>query len=288
MPKPTTKASDLIAIANPELAERLASEQAEQSDSDSGQSHTAHAQFNADLWKTLIVLNYLRYAFAIACLFMLFAENQFKAFSFFGQLEHRNIIYAAIVIFPFSAILIAYLSKTRRLPLKPIMAAQFSLDLLQTILFIHVTDNQSSFFLVIYFLIVATGSIILSRREALGLASAAIILMFLERGYSCLESECFAAPFSRVANSSEIGLFAILLMLVAYGISHLASNIRRQNKISSYKLGDESIESYLIKQEKEALKSALKASNGNKTEAAKLVGMTFRSFRYKLSKYEIS
>ena len=57
----------------------------------------------------------------------------------------------------------------------------------------------------------------------------------------------------------------------------------------TYALGNEneSIEDYLVKEEILALTSALEASGGNKTEAAKLVGMTFRSFRYKVSKYEL-
>jgi two-component system response regulator PilR (NtrC family) len=35
------------------------------------------------------------------------------------------------------------------------------------------------------------------------------------------------------------------------------------------------------------LTAALESTNGNKTEAAKLLGMTFRSFRYKLTKYNL-
>jgi len=51
--------------------------------------------------------------------------------------------------------------------------------------------------------------------------------------------------------------------------------------------GDETIDEYLVRQEKTALKAALATTEGNKTEAAKLLGMTFRSFRYKLTKYDI-
>ncbi len=51
--------------------------------------------------------------------------------------------------------------------------------------------------------------------------------------------------------------------------------------------GDEPIENYLERTEKQALLMALRRCNGRKTDAAKLLGMSFRSFRYKLTKYDI-
>ena len=77
-------------------------------------------------------------------------------------------------------------------------------------------------------------------------------------------------------------------MTSAWFISAIAQKVRRMDS-KTFALGDDqSIEDYLIKEEIAALRSALEASGGNKTEAAKLVGMTFRSFRYKVSKYEIA
>ena len=58
-------------------------------------------------------------------------------------------------------------------------------------------------------------------------------------------------------------------------------------QLKNYVPGDETIDEYLVRQEKTALKAALATTEGNKTEAAKLLGMTFRSFRYKLTKYDI-
>jgi two-component system response regulator PilR (NtrC family) len=45
------------------------------------------------------------------------------------------------------------------------------------------------------------------------------------------------------------------------------------------------LESVLAEQEKSYLREALKISGGNKTEASKILGLSFRSFRHKLSKY---
>ncbi len=45
------------------------------------------------------------------------------------------------------------------------------------------------------------------------------------------------------------------------------------------------LDGYLSKIEKDLLSQALEYSSGNKTEAAKLVGLNFRSFRYRLAKY---
>jgi two-component system response regulator PilR (NtrC family) len=47
------------------------------------------------------------------------------------------------------------------------------------------------------------------------------------------------------------------------------------------------LEEKLSSIECEYLCAALKTTNGNKTEAAKLLGLKFRAFRHKLSKYDI-
>lgn len=54
-----------------------------------------------------------------------------------------------------------------------------------------------------------------------------------------------------------------------------------------YVPGTEPLEQYLARIEKEALAEALRRSGNNKTAAAKQLGMSFRSFRYKLDKYGI-
>jgi len=56
----------------------------------------------------------------------------------------------------------------------------------------------------------------------------------------------------------------------------------------NYVPGNEPLEEHLARIEKQALSQALTRSGNNKTAAAKLLGMSFRSFRYKLDKYGLN
>ena len=56
---------------------------------------------------------------------------------------------------------------------------------------------------------------------------------------------------------------------------------------SAFRLGDEPLEEFLERIEKAALGEALAQTGHNKTAAAKLLGMSFRSMRYKLDKFGI-
>ncbi|MFO7764704.1 MAG: sigma-54 dependent transcriptional regulator [Wenzhouxiangellaceae bacterium] len=51
--------------------------------------------------------------------------------------------------------------------------------------------------------------------------------------------------------------------------------------------GDKSLDDYMESIERSILENALKEAKYNKTEAARTLGITFRSFRYKLDKYDI-
>jgi len=51
--------------------------------------------------------------------------------------------------------------------------------------------------------------------------------------------------------------------------------------------GDRNLDDYMESIERRILENALKEAKYNKTEAARKLGITFRSFRYKLDKYEI-
>jgi two-component system response regulator PilR (NtrC family) len=53
------------------------------------------------------------------------------------------------------------------------------------------------------------------------------------------------------------------------------------------KTDDESLDDYIENIEKKMLEDALKKAKYNKTRAAELLGISFRSFRYKLKKFEI-
>lgn len=66
--------------------------------------------------------------------------------------------------------------------------------------------------------------------------------------------------------------------------AHPETGVKIQN---NYQPGQEPLEGYLARLEKQALLDALKQCQDNKTEAAKLLGLSFRSFRYKLEKYKL-
>jgi len=51
--------------------------------------------------------------------------------------------------------------------------------------------------------------------------------------------------------------------------------------------GDKNLDDYMESIERRILENALKDAKYNKTEAARRLGITFRSFRYKLDKYGI-
>lgn len=59
-------------------------------------------------------------------------------------------------------------------------------------------------------------------------------------------------------------------------------------KAPDFSASDDTLEDYLDNIEKEAIIKALEETNNNKTAAAKKLGMTFRSLRYRLSKLGIS
>ena len=54
---------------------------------------------------------------------------------------------------------------------------------------------------------------------------------------------------------------------------------------AGYLIGVEPLDQYLERVERKALVDAMEQAGNNKTEAAKLLGLTFRALRYKLSKF---
>ncbi|WP_066802519.1 sigma-54-dependent transcriptional regulator [Moraxella oblonga] len=59
---------------------------------------------------------------------------------------------------------------------------------------------------------------------------------------------------------------------------------QKQSHPSEQTLPEEGLEAYLLEQEKQLITTAMHQAGGNKTLAAKLLGMSFRSLRYRLSK----
>ncbi len=282
MPKPQSKPNpaDLIAIANPNLAKKLEADQNHNKEQAEMQKTAAHASFNQDIWKAVLVLNIMRYVVAMTLIMLTIIHLADNLPTIFETLNNRTLFIASIIVLVISAVAFTITTKFRLLPLSQILVAQFSIDLIITGLLTYSTGGLSSSFTWLFFIIVATGSVVLKRKQALGLASAAILIMLYEYIYTLLAA-------GTAAETMDFVIYSLVLMGLAILISALAQRLRNID-LQTYALGGESIEDYLLREEKTALKSALIATGGNKTEAAKLVGMTFRSFRYKVSKYEIS
>ncbi|MGP9491986.1 sigma-54-dependent transcriptional regulator [Psychrobacter sp. AOP7-B1-24] len=62
----------------------------------------------------------------------------------------------------------------------------------------------------------------------------------------------------------------------------------RPNELPDGQLPSEGLENYLQEQEKQLIITALKQTGWNKTQAAELLGTTFRSLRYRMKKLEIA
>ena len=60
-----------------------------------------------------------------------------------------------------------------------------------------------------------------------------------------------------------------------------------QNTPSISARGSASLDEYMEKIERQEINQALEQSQGNKTQAAKLLGISFRAMRYKLKKLEL-
>ena len=285
MPKPqsTANPADLIAIANPTLAQKLSDEENKDNKDTKDTTNTpAYKNFNKDIWNAVLALNVLRYVLAMSLIVLatLYFTKTFP--KVFEALEFPRLFLASIIILVTSAVGFTITTKFRLLPLSTILTFQFAVDLIITGLLTHATGGLNSSFSWMFFIIVATGSVVLRRKEAIALASGAILIILYEYLYITLKGN-----EGQLGQHINIVLYSGVLMASAWFISAIAQKVRRMDR-KTFALGDDqSIEDYLIKEEIAALRSALEASGGNKTEAAKLVGMTFRSFRYKVSKYEI-
>ena len=292
MAKPQNKPNPagLIAIANPSLAKKLNEEDEVQTESEKGSTNHKEKQrrtaptatFDQDRWHAVLTLNVLRYGLSLFLIGMSALPSVFDDFHAEGNLIHPLMFQISAIALLISAITFTILTTRRIFELKHILISQFSFDILLAACLVHATGSIQSNFSLLFFVVVTTGSVVLRRKPALALASGATITLFYEHMYSSIQEETLVS-----SKFDTLALYCVLLMLVAWGISYIASRLRHA-ELNSYILGNESIEDYLVREEKLALKSALDSANGNKTEAAKLLGMTFRSFRYKLTKYDIS
>lgn len=281
----TTKPTDLIAIANPTLAKKLADEPDKQNEPSEGGSQTSddgfHQSFQQDIWKAVFILNVIRYGLALFFIGLAVTPDVFPGFQAIDNLIYPDFFLWGSVALLVSAVCFTIFTKTRRFPLSLILVTQFAFDLAVTSILVHSTGSITSGFALLYLMVVTTGSVILRQKQALALAAGAIILLFYEHFYSI-----WAASIAVKAKPGLLAGYGVLLFFSGYLVSFLAKRLRAA-ELKTYIPSNESIEEYLVRQEIKALKSALVSTDGNKTEAAKLLGMTFRSFRYKLTKYDI-
>jgi len=278
--------SDLIAIANAGLAEKLdkAAEKEAKKQAQAVESKDQakpKAAFKQDIWKAIYTLNIMRYLFAASLLVVITLSYLKPDWNPIKNLLYPNILIGCTVAVLFSAIGFSYLTKKRIVGFNNLVLAQFSLDLVLAALITHSCGSIDSSFALLFFVAVGTGSVVLPRVQAIGLASGGIILLFYEHLYSSLKAQIHIEP-----NYESMIRYGLVLFTSAWLISYLAQRLRIA-ELKSYVPGNETIEDFLVREEINALKAALKSTDGNKTKAAKLLGMTFRSFRYKLTKYDI-
>ncbi|MFT6724825.1 MAG: hypothetical protein ACJARN_001694 [Arenicella sp.] len=275
----------LIAIANPSLAKKLNDDNASLKRKAAKplptQKPARTATFDQDRWTAVLVLNIFRYGLALVLLAMSAIPSVFDDFNSIVNLTHPALFMACAVAILLSAICFTIFNSKRMFELSHILIAQFSLDIIVAGLLIYSTGSISSNFTVLFFIVVTTGSVVLKRQPALALASGATIVLFYEHLYSSLKDNAVIAT-----KFDTLGLYCLSLMIAAWCLSYIAGRLRYA-ELKTFVPGNESIDEYLVREETTALKIALDSTNGNKTEAAKLLGMTFRSFRYKLTKYKI-
>jgi hypothetical protein len=276
----------LIAIANPKLAEKLdksleREESAAQTTKESAKP-AKHVTFNQDIWKAVFALNVLRYGLALVLLGLLITQNTISDANVLSSVTHKELFQYSVITLLLSAVCFTVFTKTKKLPLSSILITQFVIDVFLVGALVHASGSIKSDFVLLFLVVVSTGSVVLRRKHAIALASGATIMLFYEHFYSIIREET-----STQSSYDTLALYCVLLMAAGFAISYLAQRLRAA-ELKSFNPGDESIEEYLVREEKAALQSALLATDGNKTEAAKLIGMTFRSFRYKLTKYDIA
>ncbi|MBL4673831.1 MAG: hypothetical protein JKX81_16345 [Arenicella sp.] len=275
----------LIAIANPALAKKLndnnESSKNKVVEQAAAKKPTQLVTFDQDRWRAVLTLNILRYGLALFLLAMSSLPSVFDDFHASDHLIHPSLFKVSAIAMLVSAVCFTVFTSKRVFELKYVLISQFSVDIVLAGLLTHAAGSISSNFILLFFVVVTTGSVVLRRKPALALASGATIIMLYEHLYSSLKDNAVID-----SKFDTLALYCLTLMFAAWGISYIASRLRHA-ELKSFIPGNESIEEYLVREEKVALKAALESTNGNKTEAAKLLGMTFRSFRYKLTKYEL-
>lgn len=293
----TTKHSDLIAIANADLAKKLdrrqsasesaaaesiAEAEADQKNPSAADRTQKVASFKQEIWRTVFILNIIRGCLAIIFVGIGIVAVIHPDWGLAQRLSNTKLFLTGASLVLISAFIFGYISKyIKDTDFDLLATAQFTLDMVLAALLTYSAGSIESNVALLYLAVAATGSVVLPRKQALGLASGGIILMFFEHFYSILVGDTAIQ-----LNYVLLVRYSLLMLAASLLISHLAERIKAA-EFKGFAPGNQTIEEYLIAEETKALTAALEQTQGNKTEAAKLLGMTFRSFRYKLTKYDI-
>lgn len=280
----TSKPSDLISIANSGLADKLNKEAEEKAvlAETAEERQNIHQTFQQETWKAVYTLNLFRYGTALTLLILTIIPFLKTGWTPIRNVMHQDMFILSVALLLISAVCFTYLTTVRKFPLSSILIVQFFVDLIIAACLTHATGSITSSFVLLFFIVVTTGSVVLTRKNAIALASGAIIMLFYEHFYSILSNNNLVEP-----RYDLLAGYGLVLVFSGWVVSYLARRLR-EAELKSFVPGNETIDDFLVREEINALKSALEATSGNKTEAAKLLGMTFRSFRYKLTKYDIA
>ena len=293
----TTKHSDLIAIANPDLAKKLdschttkesaaakstaQSEAGQESPAMDDRTKTA-STFKQEIWRSIFALNLIRGCLGIIFVGVGVVAVIYPDWNLAQRLTNNKLFLIGASLVFLSAVVFAYTSKYKKdFDFDLLVGAQLTLDMLLAALLTYSAGGIESNVALLYLVVAATGSVVLPRKHALGLASGGIILMFVEHFYHIWGGDTIIRPYYVL-----LIRYSLLMLAASLLISYLAERIKAA-EFKGFVPGNQTIEDYLITEETKALKAVLEQTQGNKTEAAKLLGMTFRSFRYKLTKYDI-
>jgi hypothetical protein len=292
-----TQHSGLIAIANADLAKKLDSRQSSGESasarsmhgSEAGQESPATADntkiaatFKQEIWRTIFILNLIRACLAAIFVGVGIAAVTYPDWGLAQRLTNNTLFLVGASLVLLSAFVFVYTSKYKKdVDFELLVGAQFTLDMVLAALLTYSAGSIESNVALLYLVVAAMGSVVLPRKQALGLASGGIILMFFEHFYSIWGSDTVIQPHYIL-----LLRYSLLMLAASLLISYLAARIKAA-EFMGFAPGNQTIEDYLIAEETKALKAALDQTRGNKTEAAKLLGMTFRSFRYKSTKYDI-
>ena len=277
---------DLVTIVNPKL--QSLEPEAVAAEHTAGNVETLlidHEPLKQQARRAIVLLNTLRYLLAFGLLTLIVTDYYPQLFKVPSELYNSWVLTACGLIMLGSAILFTYASQRLAASLNTVIAVQVLLDVAIVTVLAYFQNGVTSGLFILYFLVVSTASVVLDRINAVATAALAILMMFAERFITYL-STASTAELNLLEDLPNIAFYGTVLLVSAFLVSNLARAVRAKN-LEGFVPGRDTLESFLVNEEIKAIKAALASTGGNKTKAAQLLGMSFRSFRYKTTKYKI-